>query len=122
MDEIITPVSAETHRVKEVQRYKPAKSVAGGAEEKSDKAAENQQSRKENKVIKAGELAEKANRRVRLFTTKIEFLYDSEHQRSIIIVKDKETGEVIRQIPPKEMASLMEKMDEIEGIIFNRSI
>ena len=122
MDEIITPVSVEANRVKEVQRYKPAKAVAGDAEEKSNKAAEKQQEQQEKKVVNAGQLAEQANKRVRLFTTKIEFLYDSEHHRSVIIVKDKETGEIIRQIPPKEMASLMDKMDEIEGIIFNRSI
>jgi len=42
------------------------------------------------------------------------------HDRNIAVkVVNKETGEVIREIPPKELQALQEKMSELVGMIFN---
>lgn len=45
------------------------------------------------------------------------------HKRSgkvIVTVTDEETGEVIREIPHKEMLDLAAKMDEMIGLIFDQ--
>lgn len=59
------------------------------------------------------------NNYVEKFTTKIGFSFDSEREKFAIVVTDKETGEVIRQIPAKEVMELNKKMEEIAGIIFD---
>jgi len=123
MEEIITPVSVESPRVQEVQRVAPAKTITSGNGENAKKTEERETPA--NKGLSeegAKKLAQEANKRVRLFNTKIEFQYDNENKTNIIIVRDKETGEIIRKIPLKEMFNLMDKMEEIEGIIFNQSV
>ncbi|MCK9273919.1 MAG: flagellar protein FlaG [Syntrophales bacterium] len=39
-----------------------------------------------------------------------------------IVVKNKETGEIIREIPPEELQRLHGKMEELIGLIFNDRI
>ena len=45
--------------------------------------------------------------------------YGVNDEKVAVIVVDRETGEVIREIPPKEMQALQEKMGELVGMIFN---
>ena len=50
----------------------------------------------------------------------LEFATYGEDGKSIaIVVADKDSGEVIREIPSKELQHLYDKMVEITGIIFN---
>ena len=65
-------------------------------------------------------LVDMANHFVDRFTTKLSFTYDPELKIPMIYVKEKDTGRIIRQIPPEQMVQLMKKMDEISGIIYNR--
>jgi uncharacterized FlaG/YvyC family protein len=46
--------------------------------------------------------------------------YGDHGEKMAITVVNKETGEVIREIPPKEIRNLYAKMTEIAGIIFNK--
>jgi len=62
------------------------------------------------------------NEYVKVFSTKVSFGYDFENERQVILVKDSETGEIIRQIPPKEMVNLLKQLEEISGIIFHNKI
>lgn len=45
--------------------------------------------------------------------------YGSERERTAVIVKEKGTGNVIREIPPKELQELYMKMEELMGMIFS---
>jgi flagellar protein FlaG len=45
--------------------------------------------------------------------------YGENGNKIAVVVTDKDTGEVIREIPSKELQSLSAKMREITGIIFN---
>lgn len=45
--------------------------------------------------------------------------YGSERERVAVVVKEKGTGEVIREIPPKELQHLHTKMEELMGMIFS---
>ena len=39
-----------------------------------------------------------------------------------VIVTDKDTGKVIREIPPKEIQDLQTKLGELIGLIFNHAV
>ena len=49
--------------------------------------------------------------------TKCEFSYHEATKRVSIKVMDKETNEVIREIPPEETLEMVEKMWELAGIL-----
>ncbi len=82
-------------------------------------AGEKETQIEEKRDIQIDKLISIANRFVNRFSTKITFTYDPELQMPMILVTEKETGRVIRQIPPEQMVSLMKKMEEIAGIIYN---
>jgi len=48
--------------------------------------------------------------------------YGSKDDEIAVIVTDKNTGEVIREIPPKEIQDLHTKIGELIGLIFNHSV
>lgn len=48
--------------------------------------------------------------------------YGDHGEKIAIAVVNKETGELIREIPPKELRNLYAKMSELAGMIFNREI
>ena len=64
------------------------------------------------------ELMEKVQQYVNTFNTKLSFSFDKQKNRPIIYVIDKETDEVIRQIPPEKMYKLINNLEEIRGIIY----
>lgn len=49
--------------------------------------------------------------------TKCEFAYDETTKRISITIKDKDTDEVIREVPPKETLEMVAKMWELAGIL-----
>lgn len=104
-----------------VQRAANVKPYNADIEEKAAKQEpEKDKSNDAVKSISTSDLVKEVNQHVENFSTKIEFSYDAAKNKSTIIVIDKESGDVIRQIPAEEMVGLVEKMEEISGIIFNR--
>ena len=65
------------------------------------------------------QLVDQVNDHMRSLGTKIQFTVDSRTGKQVVIVAEKETGRVIRQIPPEEMLELAAKMKELVGIIYN---
>ena len=53
---------------------------------------------------------------------KVGFHYDQQNERHIVLVKDKDTDEIIREIPPKEMVDLLKNLEDITGIIYDNKI
>jgi len=49
----------------------------------------------------------------------ISFRLDEQGEPPIIVISNKETGKVIRQIPSEEMLRLSDNMEEFVGMIFN---
>lgn len=45
--------------------------------------------------------------------------YGDNNERVAVIVSDKNTGEVIREIPPEELQNLYLKMNELIGMLLN---
>lgn len=58
-----------------------------------------------------------ANNKMKHTKTKCEFSYHESTKRVSIKVIDKETEEVIREIPPEETLQMIEKMWELAGIL-----
>ncbi len=67
----------------------------------------------------AKQVVEEVNKIVEKFNSRVSFSVDPDTKKTMILVRDKETGDVIRQIPAKEMLDLMKKMEEIAGIIYS---
>lgn len=60
---------------------------------------------------------------IKRMNIRLEFsTYGDKGEKIAVTVADKETGEVIREIPPKEIRDLYIKMSEVAGIIFNREV
>lgn len=52
----------------------------------------------------------------------LSFSVDEELGRDIVSVKDRESDEVIRQIPSEELIVLLKKMDDVAGILFDTKV
>ncbi len=53
--------------------------------------------------------------------TRVGFKYDARSSQPVIRVYDRETGDLIRQIPDEEMLNLLSKLKDITGLIFHES-
>lgn len=58
-----------------------------------------------------------ANNKLRHHMTRCEFSYHEETNRVSIKVIDKETDEVVREIPPEETLEMVQRMWELAGIL-----
>ena len=60
---------------------------------------------------------DKANKQMRPHRTRFEFSYHEETKRVSITVRDRETSEVIKEIPPEQALEMLEKLWEIAGFL-----
>lgn len=52
----------------------------------------------------------------------IEFSVQNNTGRTVIRVVDKDTGKLIRQIPPQELLDLAAKLEDMMGILFDKRV
>jgi flagellar protein FlaG len=87
----------------------------------------NQSSKDQDKGQKEGTASEqqikdaitKANNKLKGHRTRCEFSYHEETKRVSIKVLDKDTQEVIREIPPEETLEMIERMWELAGLLID---
>jgi len=85
----------------------------------SDAAKNDQPSDKE----KLSKVIREMQSQIREANVSLEFsTYGAKGERIAVVVADKETDEVIRKIPAKEIQNLYNKMSELAGMIFNRQV
>ncbi len=58
----------------------------------------------------------------RIFNTEAEFSIDKDTNMVIVKIKDKDTGEVIRQIPPEVVLKIAKTIDEFLGLLFDERV
>jgi flagellar protein FlaG len=63
------------------------------------------------------EAVSKVNSKLKMHRTKCEFSYHEETKRVSIKVLDKETNEVIREIPPEQTLEMVQKAWELAGFL-----
>lgn len=72
---------------------------------------------------KVNDLAEELNEYMDDLQTNIGFSVRDDPDNTLVVeIKNRETGEVIKQIPSEEMLKLKEKMEELTGFIFDKSV
>lgn len=64
---------------------------------------------------------EKMNKAVKVFNHALEFEVTKSH-RIVIRVKDANTGEIIRQIPPEELLDTFKRMEDALGVLIDRRV
>ena len=74
----------------------------------------------DSEVLEKG--IEEINQNIRIFNTKLSFYIDEPTGRTVIKVSDRETDEVIREIPPIEFLKIAAKLNEILGIIIDQKV
>ncbi|HUX07587.1 MAG TPA: flagellar protein FlaG [Acidobacteriota bacterium] len=61
------------------------------------------------------------NENARLFNISLQFRVDEDINRIVVSVFDKETEEVIRQVPPEALLQLSKSLDQMVGLLFNET-
>ena len=60
---------------------------------------------------------ENINKAVQAFSQKLEFSIDKDTDTFVVKVVDKETKEVIRQIPSEELLNIAKALDKLQGLL-----
>lgn len=88
----------------------PSDSKAGGAP-----------AQQQMKSDSAARLVEEIQKKIDSINVGLSFsTYGKNHQIAIKVV-ERDTGEIIREIPPEELQQLADKLDEMIGLIFSKS-
>lgn len=61
---------------------------------------------------------ERINENAQMVSRDLEFSVSDESGRIIVTVRDSNTEEVIRQIPPEKLMAVAESLDEVRGLLF----
>lgn len=77
---------------------------------------------KEIKEVSQAQLDELKNKIESFNTLKIQFSEHEETSRTVVKVIDKETEDVIREIPPEYLLDVIAKLDEMIGILFDKEV
>jgi uncharacterized FlaG/YvyC family protein len=116
MDMAISNINGAGSRVLET----PPTSVIGNSlpvKEPSGKAPE-EMITLDNEAVK--QLLEEIQSHLQSMNISLSFSTYGENGENIaVVVSDKETGKVVREIPPKELQNLYMKLGELVGLIFN---
>jgi flagellar protein FlaG len=81
------------------------------------------ESRQDTPVEKTREMTETLNDIMGDMGTNLGFSIREDLDNQVIVeVKNRKTDELIRQIPSEELLNIMEKMEELSGLIFDRRI
>lgn len=67
------------------------------------------------------DIADTLNSAAKSLNTKVSFSVHEKTNRIIMKITDVQTGDVVREIPPKEMIRLLEHMHELIGMFVNES-
>ena len=89
----------------------------------------NDEARRINKLGRNGEVeqsllesVDKLETLAQLNSKQFKFHIDEQTKSSVVVVTDKETNEVIRQIPSEEVLELASKIDELQEQIFGQPL
>lgn len=71
----------------------------------------------------ARELVEEIQQQLNLNNIRLNFsTYGTNNSKISVTVMEKDTGKVIREIPPQELQNLQAKLEELAGLIFNKRV
>jgi flagellar protein FlaG len=71
---------------------------------------------------KVKETVDLANKEIKIFNTNLNFSIDKELNKVVVKVIDKETKEVVRQIPPEELLKMAKDFEKYGSFLFNKNV
>ncbi len=88
------------------------------------KAEEAQKGEEKLEMADAKEMVEALNEYMDVLQTNLGFSIreDLDHHPVVVEIKNRQTDELVKQIPSEELLAIMEKMKELNGIIFDQSV
>jgi flagellar protein FlaG len=117
---------SDVNNVKDVRNFYPLQAMDNIMSRenniKSDKNGHNSQPVESQKISvddAMNILKEKLEKLSKLFRSEAQFTFDRDIDKVIVKIKDKDTGEIIRQIPPEVAIKIAKKVDELIGILFD---
>jgi flagellar protein FlaG len=86
----------------------------------AQEAEKEKQSAKERKERQIEQLQDATNELLSRMNIKLDFKVHKETDQMVVKVRNKESNEVIRQIPPEEMLELAKRMEEMSGMLLDK--
>jgi len=71
-------------------------------------------------VDQVKQATERINKTIQTLSRNLEFTVDEESQENVVKVVDKDTGEVIRQMPSEETLRIANALDQLQGLIIKQ--
>lgn len=114
--------SGENPQVRQQQQVAPVKGRQSGYEpkdgqEKEDDAKDEGKNLSEVSPEKIKNAVSEINKKIKLTHTQCEFKFHEKTNRIMITVKDSETDEVIKEIPPEKTLDMIAKSLELAGLL-----
>ncbi len=91
-------------------------------EELAPKVEDGSKERANGNRTELKEAVDKMNKTLEIFNVERRFVIDDRTHEVVVKIIDKETGEVIDQIPPEEALKRYYEMQKFIGLIFNRRV
>ena len=117
---VIQPVDEVSESII-VSESRPVRQVRPAGERPESRAVE-EDDRKEMAPVAIEDVADKMNQVADVFNASLSFTVDKPTGRTVIRVVNKETDELIRQIPPEEALRLIHKMRDVMGMLLDIEI
>lgn len=100
-----------------------SKSYAAGDPRQTTRAREEEQNRDRMQAEEMKQLAEEMNDIMDDFQTSLGFSIREELNNQVVVeIKNRQTDELIKQIPAEELLAIKEKMEELTGLLFDQSV
>ena len=121
----LTPVALGQQTTVESERLQRPGPGGVRSEQQSDSALKLPVNAEEEKQVLPREeieqIAEFLNESSQLFNVGLRFNINEDVDRVIVSVVNRDTDEVIRQIPPEEVVDLAARLNEMAGVLFNET-
>jgi flagellar protein FlaG len=124
--QMTTPItSADTGDNRKSNHLKPEQAVASSINIQTMKDLNEAQMHGENVQISDQQvirMIEKANKALQLRSTSFEFAVHKQTKQIMVKVFDKDSGEIIREIPPQKVLDMVAKMWELAGLLIDERL
>lgn len=113
--EVEAPLSPSLTKPEEVRQTEKSSAV---------QLKESETTPKEDAITKdeAEAVVDTLNEYTNALQTKLGFSINKEMEKIVVTVRNKETDEIIRQIPAEELLLIQEKMEELTGLLLNKKV
>ncbi len=115
----IQPTDANSLKIQTGQQIPPVAEMENAHKQSNGNEKSPQNGNGQLSLQKTQEMVDSLSGYMEVLQTSLGFNVLEENNRVVVTITNKQTDEVIRQIPSEELIALQEKMKELTGIIFN---